>query len=78
MKRNAILAICMAAVILGACAKESSLPKATGEAAIRALNAIPASPEIAFLIEERAIGSATTKSVTATAVYDDLAYTFNF
>jgi len=78
MKRNVILAICMAAFILGACAKESSLPKATGEGAIRALNAIPASPEIAFLIEERVIGSATTKSITATSVYDDLAYTFNF
>ena len=78
MKRYVILAICMAAVILGACAKESSLPKATGEGAIRALNAIPASPEIVFLIEERLIGSAATKSVTDTSIYDDLAYTFNF
>jgi hypothetical protein len=78
MKRYPILAVCVAAVILGACAKESSLPKATGEAAIRALNAIPASPEMVFLIEERVIGSATTKAVTATSIYDDLTYTFNF
>jgi len=78
MKRFEILAICMAAVILGACAGESSLPVATGEGAIRALNAIPASPEIAFLIEERTIGAASTKAVTATSVYDDLEYTFNF
>ena len=78
MKRYAILAVCVAAVILGACAKESKLPNATGEGAVRALNAIPASPEVAFLIEERAIGSATSKSVTATSIYDDLEYTFNF
>jgi len=78
MKRYVILTICMAAVILGACAKESSLPKATGEGAIRAINAIPASPEIAFLIEERLLDSAATKSVTDTSIYDDLAYTFNF
>jgi len=78
MKRYAILAVCVAAVILGACAKESKLPKATGEGTVRALNAIPASPEVAFLIEERVIGSAASKSVTATAIYDDLEYTFNF
>jgi len=78
MKRYAILAVCVAAVILGACAGESNLPKATGEGAIRALNAIPASPEMVFLIEERVIGSVTTKSVTATSDYDDLQYTFNF
>lgn len=78
MKRYVILAVCVAAVILGACAKESKFPKATGEGAVRALNAIPASPEIVFLIEERALGSATTKSVTATWPYDDLDYTFNF
>jgi len=78
MKRYEILAICMAAVILGACAGESSLPIATGEGTVRALNAIPASPEIAFLIEERTLGSVTTKSVTTTAEWDDLEYTFNF
>ena len=68
----------MAAVFLGACAGESKFPVATGEGAVRALNAITASPEIVFLIEERVLGSATTKSVTATTVYDDLDYTFNF
>ena len=78
MKRYLILAICMAAVILGACAGETNLPKATGEGAVRALNAIPASPDIAFLIEERTLGSVPTKSATATAEWDDLEYTFNF
>ncbi len=78
MKRYVILAVCVAAVILGACAKESNLPKATGKGAVRALNAIPASPEVAFLIEERTLGAAATKAVTATSIYDDLEYTFNF
>ncbi len=78
MKRYVILAICMAAVILGACAKESKLPVATGEGTLRALNAIPASPEVVFLIEERVLGSAATKTVTDTEVYDNLEYTFNF
>ena len=78
MNRHVLLAVCMAAVILGACAKESKLPKATGEGAVRALNAIPASPEIAFLIEERLLGSAAPKTVTTTAVWDNLEYTFNF
>jgi hypothetical protein len=78
MKRYVILAVCIATVTLGACAKESSFPKATGEGAIRALNAIPASPEIVFLIEERVVGTVTSKGVTATTVWDDLEYTFNF
>ena len=78
MKRYVILAVCMATVTLGACAKDSSFPKATGEGAIRALNAIPASPEIVFLIEERLLGTVTSKGVTATTVWDDLEYTFNF
>jgi len=68
----------MAAVILGACAKESSLPKATGKGTVRALNAIPASPEIGFLIEERVLGTTATNTVTATSEWDNLEYTFNF
>ena len=78
MKRYVLLAISMAAVFLGACAGESNFPVATGEGAVRALNAIPASPEMAFLIEERPLGAASSKEVTATAVYDNLEYTFNF
>jgi hypothetical protein len=33
---------------------------------------------MAFLIEERILGAASSKGVTSTAVYDDLEYTFNF
>jgi hypothetical protein len=78
MKRYLTLAVVAAAFIVGACAKESSLPNPTGEGSIRALNAIPESPEFRVLIEERLLGNATYKSVTPTSVYDDLDYTFNF
>jgi hypothetical protein len=78
MKRYVLLAISMAAAFLGACAGESNFPVATGEGAVRALNAIPASPEVAFLIEELLLGAASSKGVTATKVYDNLNYTFNF
>jgi len=78
MKRYVTLAVCMTAVILGACAKESSFPVATGKGTVRALNAIPASPEIGFLIEERVVGTAATKAATVTSEWDDLEYTFNF
>jgi len=78
MKRYVILAGCMAAVILGACAGESNFPVATGEGSVRALNAIPASPEIGFLIEERVLGTAASKTVTGTSEWDNLEYTFNF
>jgi hypothetical protein len=78
MKRYVILAVCVAAVFLGACTKESNLPVANGEGAVRALNTIPASPQIAFMIEERVLGAAISKEMTPTSVYDGLGYTFNF
>jgi len=78
MKRYVLLAIIMAAVFFGACAKESSFPKATGEGSIRAINAISTSPEFSMLIEERPIGSVQYKSASAPAPFDDLLYSFNF
>ncbi|MBT8110923.1 MAG: DUF4397 domain-containing protein [Gammaproteobacteria bacterium] len=78
MKRILILLSCTAALLLGACGKDSSLPQATGKANIRAVNAIQSSPEISFLIEERTAGSATYTEATAPVRYDDLDYTFNF
>ena len=78
MNRYLILAVCMAAVILGACAKESNLPVADGEADIRALNMIPGSPNFVVLIEERLFGTADYKDMTATSEWDGLEYTFNF
>ena len=63
--------------MLSACDNESALPAATGKASIRAINAMPRSPELLFLIEERSLGSVAYKSASSTASYDDLEYTFN-
>ncbi|MEJ2128288.1 MAG: DUF4397 domain-containing protein [Woeseiaceae bacterium] len=78
MKRHLILAILVAALVLGACAKETSLPDATGKGSVRLVNAIPGSSEFAILIEERLIGTAGYKGTTGRTEYDDLSYTFNF
>jgi hypothetical protein len=78
MKQYWTLGLIAAALLLSGCAKETSLPTATGKGSIRALNAIPESPEVAFLIEERLIGTVGFKNVTRPAEYDDLEYTFNF
>lgn len=71
------LLVC-AALLLAACGGDSNLPTATGKSAFRIINSIPTSPSIALLIEERAIGSAEYKGISAPAEYDDLSYTFNF
>jgi hypothetical protein len=64
--------------MLSGCGGESSLPKATGKSKMRAINAIPRSSEISFLIEERPIGSAVYQNASSPVEYDDLSYTFNF
>lgn len=66
------------AVLLGACTGKSSLPTANGTASFRLINAIPTSPSIALLIEERAIASAEYQGTSAPSEYDNLKYTFNF
>jgi hypothetical protein len=78
MIRRSIPLVCAAALLLGACGSDSNLPEATGKASIRAINAIPMSSEINFLIEERPIGPSAYQNATAIAQYDDLNYTFNF
>ena len=78
MKRYVLLATLVAAVFLGACAKESKLPVATGKGAIRALNTIPTSPRFGFYIEEQFISEVEFKSVSSSRSYDDLDYVFNF
>lgn len=77
MKRILLPSALLGILFLGACGSDSSLPVATGKADIRAINAIPTSQEIDFLIEERLIGTAPYQGVTSTAPYDDLEYTFN-
>ena len=78
MKRYLLLAVCLATISLGACSQESKFPEATGQASVRAINAIPTSPSFVFLIEERVIGNVEYKTASPPARYDDLDYTFNF
>ena len=76
MKRILLLLACF--TTLAACGSDSSLPNPTGKGAVRMINAIPGSPEIRFLIEERQISSAGYKVSTAPVEYDDFSYRFNF
>jgi hypothetical protein len=78
MKRIAIILTLASALMLGACGGGSGLPNATGKATVRAINAMPGSAEIVFLIEERTIGNLSYRSATAVSSWDDLDYTFNF
>jgi hypothetical protein len=73
-----LLAAIVIAAAIGACGTESSLPVATGKGSVRMINAIPTSPEIGFLIEERALDGVGYKSNSAPRDWDDLEYTFNF
>ncbi len=73
-----ILFAVIAAVTIAGCGGESALPEATGDGVVRMINAIPTSPEIGFLIEERALDSVAYKNNSAPERWDDLTYTFNF
>ena len=65
------------ALLVTACTGETSLPVASGDADVRMINAIPTSPSLSFLIEERPIGTADYKGVSSPVTYDNLKYTFN-
>ena len=73
-----ILLAVIAALAIAGCGGESALPEATGEGVVRMINAIPTSPEIGFLIEERALASIAYKNNSSPERWDDLTYTFNF
>lgn len=66
------------ALLIAACAGESNFPTPTGTATFRSINAIPSSPSIGFLIEERLLGNADYKSTSQITEFDDLDYLFNF
>jgi hypothetical protein len=68
----------MAIAVLAACGGDSNLPVATGKGSVFAINAIATSPEIGFLIEERAQGGVNFKENSLAQQWDDLEYTFNF
>ncbi len=78
MKRFSFFAGCIALLALIGCSQESSLPSPTGKGSVRAINAIPASPGISFLIDERVLGDVQYKQSSNTQRYDDFSYIFNF
>lgn len=75
---GSVAAAIVAAAIIAGCGSESSFPQATGEGIIRTINAIPTSPTVSFLIEERTLDTVTYKSISSPDRWDDLNYTFNF
>ena len=77
MKRISGLFAAAAVLMLAACDTESTLPEATGKGTIRAINAMPTSPEFRLLIEERSLDTVAYRSASSPARYDDLEYTFN-
>jgi hypothetical protein len=78
MRRFLLLVSSIFALALIGCGNGSSLPEPTGKGGIRAINAIPTSPAIEFLIEERPLGNVNYKTSSTSALYDDLDYIFNF
>jgi len=77
MKRIFLLLTCMGALLLAACGGDSKLPTPTGKGAVRAIVAIPDSPNVAFKIEEVTLGALRYKQSSAPVKYDDFNYTFN-
>lgn len=69
-------AIMLSALISGC--SETQFPKASGKGQIRGINSIVDAPELAFRIEERAIGNVNFRGTVGFEEWDDLTYTFNF
>lgn len=78
MRKSLFILGCIATLLFGACTGESSRPVATGDGVVRALNTLPSSPPILFMIEERSIGTVEYSNVSAQNRFDDLRYIFNF
>ena len=76
-KAPALLVLVCAGFLFSGCT-ESQREEATGEAGIRGIHAMPTAPEVAFLIEERALGQLPYRGVSPAEVFDDLSYNFNF
>ncbi len=70
--------LCLAVLFAAGCAEDSGLPTPTGKGTFRAINAIPASPPVAFRIEERVLDSLSYKSSSSASRFDDFDYIFNF
>jgi len=78
MKRIFVLLACAGALAVAGCTSESKLPNPTGKGSVRAINAIPGSPDVSFLIEGRSLGAIAYKGSSSPAQYDDFDYVFNF
>ncbi len=78
MKRIFLILACAGVALLGACTSDSELPNPSGKGTIRAVNAIPGSPDIQFLIEERILGIIGYQEATTPVRFDDFEYNFNF
>ena len=74
---RALIVSALAVAILGGCS-ETSLQQATGKGTIDAINAMPGSPAISFLIEERLLGGVGYKASLGAQPFDDLSYNFRF
>jgi hypothetical protein len=73
---RSLIVAALAALSLGACT-ETNLPTATGKGNLRGINAIVSSPDVLFLIEERALGGLSYKGGSSTR-FDNLSYNVNF
>ena len=78
MKRTFAFLACIGTLFLAGCTSESSLPNPTGKGVLRAINAMPGSPNVTFRIEERSLGNIDYKESTSPANFDDFEYNFNF
>ena len=78
MKRIFLLIACISASLLSACGGDSNFPTPTGEGDVRMINAIPGSPNIFFLIEERVLSEVEYQLSSNPESYDDFEYNFNF
>ena len=72
-----LLLVCLITALAG-CSGETSFPTPTGKGTVRYLNAIPQSPTITPLVEERSAGNIGYGDATAGQRWDDFEYTFNF
>jgi hypothetical protein len=77
MKRILLTVACLSALLLGACG-DSSFPNPTGKGSLRAVNAMPGSPELNFMIEEVLLSRISYQSASAPFDYDDFSYNFSF
>lgn len=78
MQKNLRPIIVLLTLLTAACGGDPNLPEATGKGSIRAINAIPMSSDINFLIEERRLSTLVYQGASSPVSYDDLNYTFNF